>query len=92
VPEAFDTLFNRRDGAAAERFWSKHIQHSAHIPPGRDGLFRPIKSLPEDSSYELGLIMADDDMVMLHGRFTGSHRPVAWIGVDTPYAWKTAAH
>ena len=29
---AFDTLFNRRDYAADERFWSSnYIQHSAHI-------------------------------------------------------------
>ena len=40
VLEAFDTLFNRRNYASAEKFWSpKYIQHSAHIPPGRDGLF-----------------------------------------------------
>jgi predicted SnoaL-like aldol condensation-catalyzing enzyme len=33
--EAFDTLFNKRDYAAAERYWSPHyIQHSAHIEPG----------------------------------------------------------
>ena len=39
VLEAFDTLFNKRDCAAAERYWSdRYIQHSAHIPPGRDGL------------------------------------------------------
>ncbi len=32
VLEAFDTLFNKRDYAAAERFWSPdYIQHSAHI-------------------------------------------------------------
>ena len=30
VPEAFETLFNKRDYAAAERFWSPHyIQHTA---------------------------------------------------------------
>ena len=35
VLEAFDTLFNKRDYAAAEKFWSPHyIQHSAHIEPG----------------------------------------------------------
>ena len=40
VLEAFDTLFNKRDYAAAERYWSPHyIQHSAHIEPGREGLF-----------------------------------------------------
>jgi hypothetical protein len=40
VLAAFDTLFTTRDYAAAERFWSPHdIQHSAHIEPGRNGLF-----------------------------------------------------
>jgi hypothetical protein len=40
VLEAFEMLFNRKDFVAAEKFWSpSYIQHSAHIPPGRDGLF-----------------------------------------------------
>ena len=31
VLNAFDTLFNQRDYATAETFWSpKYIQHSAH--------------------------------------------------------------
>ena len=35
VLEAFDTLFNKRDYVAAERYWSpNYIQHSAHIEPG----------------------------------------------------------
>ena len=35
VLEAFDTLFNKRDYVAAERYWSpRYIQHSAHIAPG----------------------------------------------------------
>jgi hypothetical protein len=40
LPLRNDTLFNKRDYAAAEKFWSpQYIQHSAHIPPGREGLF-----------------------------------------------------
>ena len=51
--EAFDTLFNRRDYQAAERFWSPdYIQDSAHIPAGRDGLFNLIKRLPTTLRYE----------------------------------------
>ena len=52
VLNAFDTLFNKRDYASAERFWSPHyIQHSAHIPPGRDGLFGLVKTLPATLRY-----------------------------------------
>jgi predicted SnoaL-like aldol condensation-catalyzing enzyme len=82
VLEGFDTLFNKHDYAAAERYWSPgYIQHSAHIPPGRDGLFNLIKSLPPGSKYEHGLIMAEGDYVMSHGRFSGPGR-TAWVTLD----------
>ena len=46
VLEAFDTLFNKRDYEAAARFWSpSYIQHSAHIEPGREGLFNLVRTL-----------------------------------------------
>ena len=45
VLEAFVTLFNERDYAAAEKFWSRqYIQHSALIERGREGLFNLVKS------------------------------------------------
>jgi predicted SnoaL-like aldol condensation-catalyzing enzyme len=83
VMEAFDTLFNKRDYAAAERFWSpEYIQHSAHIAPGREGLFNLIKSIPATLKYEPGLIVADRDFVIVHGRFSGFGLPVNWIAAD----------
>ncbi|MGA8104215.1 MAG: ester cyclase [Candidatus Acidiferrales bacterium] len=83
VLEAFDTLFNKRDYAAAERYWSPHyIQHSAHIAPGREGLFDLIKSLPLTFKYEPGTIVAEGDNVIVHGRFSGFGAPVNWIAVD----------
>ena len=82
VLEAFDTLFNKRDYAAAERFWSPdYIQHSAHIAPGREGLFNLIKSLPPTLRYEPGTIVAEGDFVIVHGRFSG-FAPVNWIATD----------
>jgi predicted SnoaL-like aldol condensation-catalyzing enzyme len=83
VLEAFDTLFNKRDYEAASRFWSdKYIQHSAHIEPGREGLFRLIRSLPDSLRYEPGLILAEGDYVIVHGRFSGIGRPSAWVAAD----------
>ena len=83
VLAAFDTLFNTRDYAAAERFWSPHyVQHSAHIEPGRDGLFNLIKSLPPTLKYEPGTIVAEGDVVIVHGRFSGFGLPVNWIAAD----------
>jgi predicted SnoaL-like aldol condensation-catalyzing enzyme len=83
VLEAFDTLFNKRDYAAAERYWSpKYIQHSAHIEPGRDGLFNLIKSIPPTLKYEPGVIVAEGDLVIVHGRFSSFGAPVNWIAAD----------
>jgi predicted SnoaL-like aldol condensation-catalyzing enzyme len=62
VLEAFDTLFNKRDYNAAERFWSpNYIQHSAHIVPGREGLFNLIKSASPTLRYER-VILADKEL------------------------------
>lgn len=83
VLEAFDTLFNKRDYDAALHYWSPdYIQHSAHIEPGREGLFNLIKAVPASLRYEAGTIVADDQFVMVHSRFPGNGRERAWIGVD----------
>jgi predicted SnoaL-like aldol condensation-catalyzing enzyme len=83
VLKAFDTLFNRRDYATAEGYWSaRYIQHSAHISPGREGLFELVKSTPATMRYESALVVAEGDYVMLHGRFTGIGQPAAWVVVD----------
>jgi len=83
VLEAFDTLFNKRDYQEAERFWSpNYIQHSAHIKPGRDGLFELIRSSPATLRYEPGTIVADGDYVIVHGRFTNTGKPRNWIAAD----------
>jgi len=83
VLKAFDTLFNQRDYVAAERYWSpNYIQHSAHIEPGREGLFNLVKSSPPTLKYEPGTIVADGDFVIVHGRFSGRGEPVNWIAAD----------
>lgn len=83
VLKAFDTLFNKRDYAGAERFWSpNYIQHSAHIEPGREGLFNLIKNSPPTLKYEPGTIVADGDFVIVHGRFSDIGLPVNWIAAD----------
>jgi predicted SnoaL-like aldol condensation-catalyzing enzyme/ketosteroid isomerase-like protein len=83
VLKAFDTLFNERDYEKAAEFWSDtYIQHSAHIEPGRDGLFNLVRALPDTLRYENALILADGDRVMLHGRFSGNGQPRALVAAD----------
>jgi predicted SnoaL-like aldol condensation-catalyzing enzyme len=83
VLEAFDTLFNKRDYASAEKFWSPdYIQHSAHIPPGREGLFDLVKQAPAALKYENGSILAEGNLLILHGRFSDVGQPANWIVAD----------
>ena len=83
VLDAFETLFNKRDYAAAEKYWSpNYIQHSAHIEPGRDGLFNLIRNAPETLHYEHQLVVAEGDYVIIHGRFSGHGPPGPWIAAD----------
>jgi predicted SnoaL-like aldol condensation-catalyzing enzyme len=83
VLDAFETLFNKRDYAAAEKYWSpNYIQHSAHIEPGRDGLFNLIRNAPDTLRYEHQLIVAEGDYVIVHGRSSGHGPPVPWIAAD----------
>ena len=83
VLAAFDTLFNKRDYAAAERFWSpSYIRHSAHIEPGRERLFELVKASPPEMRYENALIAANGEYVILHGRFTNIGQPENWIAAD----------
>ncbi len=83
VLEAFNTLFNKRDYEAAARYWSpNYIQHSTHIEPGREGLFNLIKASPASLKYEPGVIVAEGDFVIVHGRFSGTGRPRNWIAAD----------
>src|SRR5881394_1186620 len=79
VLEAIDTLFNKRDYARAERYWSPdYVQHSAHIALGREGLFNLIKGIPPTLKYEPGVIA----FVIVHGRFSGFGAAVNWIAAD----------
>ena len=83
VLEAFETLFNKRDYAAAQRFWSpNYVQHSAHIPQGRDGLFEFVKALPADLHYDNAVIVADGNYVITHGRFSSTGLPANMIAAD----------
>jgi predicted SnoaL-like aldol condensation-catalyzing enzyme len=83
VLKAFDTLFNKRDYVAAEQLWSAtYIQHSAHIPAARDGLFKLVRALPDTLRYENHVILAEGDYVIAHGRFSGQGRPRSWIAAD----------
>ncbi|SFD51119.1 nuclear transport factor 2 family protein [Roseivivax sediminis] len=72
VLEAMTSLFQRHDTSAVKRLYVReYIQHNPNIPQGRDALQSIVESLSPAVHYEPGLIVAEDDLVAIHGRIRG---------------------
>jgi len=83
VLTAFDEVFNKRNEKAFKIYWSpEYMEHSALIPPGREGLKQLVSILPGNMRYEHGIIMAEGDYVMVHGRYSDVGNGKSWIKVD----------
>jgi predicted SnoaL-like aldol condensation-catalyzing enzyme len=72
VLNAMTELFINRDVTAIGRYWGDtYVQHNPHIPSGHEALPGIIRGLGSDFKYEPGMLVADGDLVMIHGRYTG---------------------
>jgi predicted SnoaL-like aldol condensation-catalyzing enzyme len=72
VLEAMTSLFQRHDASAVERLYTDdYIQHNPNIPQGRDALRGIVETLSPAVHYEPGLIIAEGDLVAIHGRIRG---------------------
>jgi predicted SnoaL-like aldol condensation-catalyzing enzyme len=73
VLEFLTTAFNSKDFTALDRYLHPdYLQHNPFIPPARAGLRTFIADLPDASRYEPGAVIAEGDLVMIHGRYSGS--------------------
>lgn len=72
VHEAMTALFRRHDASAVERLYAAdYIQHNPGIPQGRDALQALVAGLSPAVHYEPGLMVAEGDLVAIHGRIRG---------------------
>ena len=72
VLEAMTALFQRHDASVVERLYARdYVQHNPGIPQGRDALQALVEDLSEDVHYEPGLVVAEGDLVAIHGRIHG---------------------
>jgi predicted SnoaL-like aldol condensation-catalyzing enzyme len=82
VSKVMDTVFVRRDSSVVEQHFDKgYIQHNPKIPNGRDAIPALVSQLPAGFRYEPGMIVAEGDVVMIHGRYTG-WAPKPMVAVD----------
>lgn len=72
VIEAMTSLFQRHDASVIERLYVEdYVQHNPHIPQGRAALKGLVEGLSKDVFYESGLVVAEGDLVAIHGRIRG---------------------
>jgi len=81
VIQAVNEVFVNGDAAALDKYWSdNYIQHNPQIPNGREALYQMLTG-GGNMKYEMGLVVADGDFVMVHARITG-FGPKPLIAVD----------
>ncbi|MGU7774183.1 nuclear transport factor 2 family protein [Burkholderia sp. MR1-5-21] len=82
VLEAITGVFVSRDPGVLDRLFSDdYRQHNPLIPNGPSAIKALLANLKPDFRYEPGLIVAEGDYVMVHGRYTG-WGPKPMVAVD----------
>ena len=73
IVEFLTTAFSSKDFTALDKYLHPdYVQHNPAIPPARAGLRAHAAALPDTSRYEPGAILAEGDLVMVHGRYSGA--------------------
>ncbi len=72
VTKALDELFNDRDPAAVDRWLApSYRQHSPGVPDGPETVRTFVQGLASDFRYERLRVLAQDDLVAVHGVYRG---------------------
>src|SRR5262245_13511660 len=82
VIKAITEAFVNMDATAIDKYWSdRYIQHNPQLGNGREALKQLFGLVGPNFKYEIGLIVADGDVVMVHGRYT-DFGPKPLVAVD----------
>lgn len=82
VVTAITELFIDRDLTAIDRYWAEdYIQRNPMFPSGRAVIREAFANLPPAFKYEIGMVIAEGDLVAIHGRYSGLG-PKPLIAVD----------
>lgn len=73
--------FIEKDATIVDRYFvSNYVQHNPVIPNGATAIAGLIPTL-KNLSYEIGMVVAEGDLVMVHGRYVG-WGPKPMVAVD----------
>jgi predicted SnoaL-like aldol condensation-catalyzing enzyme len=90
---ALTGAFINRDPNVVEHFTTNYIQHNPTIPNGPAAIKDLIPRLPKDFSYQPGMVVAEGDLVMVHGRYVGwGPKPMIVVDIFRIEGGKVAEH
>ncbi len=95
VSNAMHELFVTRNAQKAVKlyFGNPYLQHNPTIADGAEDLPKVIASLPANFKYEPGIIVADGNMVMIHGLYTGwGPKPLVTVDIFRVQNGKLVEH
>ena len=82
VLKVLNGAFVDRDATVVDRYFSAdYVQHNPTNPNGPRAIANLIPTLRRDLSYEAGMVVAEGDLVMVHGRYVG-WGPKPLVAVD----------
>jgi predicted SnoaL-like aldol condensation-catalyzing enzyme len=82
VVRAVTELFSDKDLTAIDRYWAdSYLQRNPGLASTSAALKEALKDMPADMTYEIGMVIAEGDLVAIHGRYTG-WGPTPLIAVD----------
>lgn len=92
--EAITGSFIKRDTTIPGKLFAPdYKQHNPTIPNGSAAIPNVIRALPSDFKYEMGLVVAEGEFVMIHGRYTGwAPKPVIAVDIFRMVGGKLVEH
>lgn len=82
VVKAVTELFSNKDPTAIDRYWAdSYMQRNPRLASTSAVLKEALKDMPANMTYEIGMVIAEGDLVAIHGRYTG-WGPTPLIVVD----------
>jgi predicted SnoaL-like aldol condensation-catalyzing enzyme len=94
VVEVLTGVFIRRDPTVVSPYFAEdYAQHNPTIPNRPDAILRVLAALSPDFNYEPGMVTADGNVVMVHGRYVGwAPKPVVGVDIFRVCEGKVAEH
>jgi len=91
---ALTGVFVDRDPTVVDRLFSPNYrQHNPQIPNGPAAIKALMGSLTKDFTYQPGFVVAEGDLVMVHGRYVGwGPKPMVAVDIFRVVDGKVAEH